>query len=154
MANDNLETPKGFFNKIDEKYNFSLDPCCTSENAKCKKYYTKKDNGLKQSWEGERVFCNPPYSRGNIIKWLKKAYEEVEINGCELAVVLIPGNTATKYFHKYCMKAKELIFVKGRLKFGNYKGSPRFSSVLVVFEQFNNNVTKFTSPELSSINKN
>lgn len=61
---DDWETPQWLFNQLDDEFHFTLDPCCTAENAKCRKYYTKAENGLEQDWKGETVFCNPPYSRG------------------------------------------------------------------------------------------
>jgi site-specific DNA-methyltransferase (adenine-specific) len=69
-------TPQDFFNELDKEFNFTLDPCATKENAKCQKFYTFEDDGLKQSWDGERTFCNPPYGR-EIGKWVKKASEQV-----------------------------------------------------------------------------
>ena len=74
---------------------------------------------------------NPPY--GSEIKhWVKKAYEESQKH-MTLVVALIPARTDTKYWHDYCMKASEIMFVKGRLKFGNGKGSAPFPSAVVVF---------------------
>ena len=127
------ETPQEFFNKLDKEFNFTLDPCCTEETAKCKKYYTPRENGLIQDWTNETVFMNPPYGR-EISDWLKKAYEE-SLKGT-LVVCLIPSRTDTKYWHDYCMKASEIRFIKGRLKFGNSKNSAPFPSAIVVF---NNN---------------
>ena len=49
---DDWETPQSLFNKLNEIYKFTLDPCATHENAKCKKYYTKQDNGLSKDWGG------------------------------------------------------------------------------------------------------
>lgn len=72
---DLWSTPQYFFDELNKEFNFNLDPCCTKENAKCKKYFTEKENGLKQNWGGHTVFCNPPYGR-EIKKWVKKAYEE------------------------------------------------------------------------------
>lgn len=46
------ETPQDLFNKLDEEFKFTLDPCSTDENAKCKKHYTIKEDGLSQSWGG------------------------------------------------------------------------------------------------------
>ena len=60
---DEWETPLDFFNQLDSEFHFTLDPCCTEKNAKCKKFYTKDDDGLKQTWKGEVVFINPPYSK-------------------------------------------------------------------------------------------
>ena len=67
-------TPQQFFDKLDKEFNFTLDPCATKENAKCKKFYTIQDNGLSKSWDNENVFCNPPYGR-EIPKWVEKASE-------------------------------------------------------------------------------
>ena len=61
---DDWETPHDLFYDLNEEFHFTLDPCCTPETAKCEKYYTEKENGLIQDWDGERVFCNPPYSSG------------------------------------------------------------------------------------------
>lgn len=67
-------TPQAFFDELNAEFNFTLDPCATSENAKCARYFTKEDDGLAQSWSGERVFCNPPYGR-DINKWVEKAHK-------------------------------------------------------------------------------
>lgn len=124
-------TPPDFFNRLDKEFNFTLDPCCVPETAKCDTYFTPKDDGLKQSWRGYTVFMNPPYGRA-IGNWLKKAYEE-SLNQNTKVVCLIPSRTDTKYWHDYCMKASEIRFVKGRLKFGDSKNSAPFPSAIVVF---------------------
>ncbi len=128
------ETPQEFFNKLDKEFNFTLDPCCTEKTAKCKKYYTPRENGLIQDWTNETVFMNPPYGR-EISDWLKKAYED-SLKG-SLVVCLIPSRTDTKYWHDYCMKASEIRFIKGRLKFGNSKNSAPFPSAIVIFNKNN-----------------
>ena len=46
-SKDTWETPDYFFNLLNEKFKFTMDPCATKENAKCKKYFTKEQNGLK-----------------------------------------------------------------------------------------------------------
>ena len=48
------ETPNDYFNTLNSEFNFTLDPCATSENAKCEKYFTKADDGLKQNWGAKR----------------------------------------------------------------------------------------------------
>jgi site-specific DNA-methyltransferase (adenine-specific) len=48
--------------------------------------------------------------------------------------MLIPARTDTKYFHEYIYnKAKEIRFIKGRLKFGDSKNPAPFPSMVVVF---------------------
>ena len=129
---DEWSTPQDFFDELNKEFNFTLDPCATPENAKCKKYYTKEDDGLKQDWSGETVFCNPPYGRA-IKDWVKKCYEESKKPNTTV-VMLIPARTDTSYFHDYIYhKAKEIRFIRGRLKFGNAKNSAPFPSMVVIF---------------------
>lgn len=125
-------TPQSFFNQLDAEFHFNLDPCATSENAKCKKFFTKEIDGLRQNWGGYNVFCNPPYGR-ELPLWVQKAYEESKKPNTTV-VMLIPARTDTKYFHEYIYhKAKEIRFLKGRLKFGDSKNSAPFPSMVVVF---------------------
>ena len=112
---DDWETPQQLFDKLNLVYNFTLDPCATNENAKCKKYYTREDNGLSKDWKGEVVFMNPPYGR-EISKFVKKAYDEWLNNDCT-TVAWLPARTDTKWFHDYIYQFAEIIFIKGRLKF-------------------------------------
>lgn len=128
-ATDLWATPQEFFDKYDKIFNFTLDPCATSENAKCAAYFTKEDNGLEQQWKGT-VWMNPPYGR-EIIKWMKKAYES-SIQGATV-VCLVPARTDTKWWHDYAMKG-EIEFIRGRLKFGDSKNSAPFPSAVVIFK--------------------
>ena len=129
---DLWETPQSFYDELDKEFQFTLDPCATPENAKCEMFFTKEMNGLTQNWGGNRVFCNPPYGK-EIGKWVKKAYEESKKNDTTV-VMLIPARTDTAYFHDYIYhKAKEIRFVKGRLKFGQSKNAAPFPSMVVVF---------------------
>lgn len=129
---DLWETPQSFYDELDKEFQFTLDPCATPENAKCEMFFTKEMNGLTQNWEGNSVFCNPPYGK-EIGKWVKKAYEESKKSNTTV-VMLIPARTDTAYFHDYIYhKAKEIRFVKGRLKFGQSKNAAPFPSMVVVF---------------------
>jgi len=130
------ETPQDFYDKLNNQFKFTLDPCCTASSAKCSKYYTSQDDGLLQSWKDETVFVNPPY--GNIKAWVKKAHDE-SINHNAIVVMLIPARTDTKYWHDYIMtEADSIYFVKGRLKFGNgmnKQNAAPFPSAVVVFDR-------------------
>jgi len=129
---DMWATPQEFFTELDQEFNFTLDPCASPENAKCTKYFTVEDDGLRQDWAGHTVFCNPPYGR-QIGKWVKKCYEESRKPGTTV-VMLIPARTDTSYFHDYVYnKAREIRFIRGRLKFGNSKNSAPFPSMVVIF---------------------
>lgn len=126
---DEWATPINLFTELNNKYKFTLDPCATESNHKCNKYYTINDNGLIQDWSNEVVFCNPPYSK--IKDWVKKCYEESS-KGAKI-VLLIPSRTDTTYFHSFIYHKANLIFIKGRLKFNDGKGSAPFPSMLCLF---------------------
>ena len=129
---DLWSTPNDFFDKLNDEFRFTLDPCSTHENAKCYKHFTEEENGLLQDWGNEVVFCNPPYGR-QIKDWVKKSYEESQKDNTTV-VMLIPARTDTIYFHEYIYHKAEIRFIKGRLKFGNAKNSAPFPSMVVIFE--------------------
>lgn len=122
------ETPQDFFDRLNAEFNFDLDVCATSDNAKCEKYFSPLDNALAQKWEGI-CWMNPPYGR-QIQRWVKKAYES-SLEGATV-VCLLPARTDTRWFHRYCL-AGEIKFIKGRLKFGKDSGNAPFPSMIVVF---------------------
>jgi DNA N-6-adenine-methyltransferase (Dam). len=125
---DEWPTPQDFFDRLNEEFHFTLDVCATPENAKCPRYYTKRENGLLQKWEGV-CWMNPPYGR-EIRQWVKKAYESA-LDGATV-VCLLPARTDTSWWHDYCMKG-EIRFVRGRLKFGDASENAPFPSAVVVF---------------------
>jgi site-specific DNA-methyltransferase (adenine-specific) len=110
-------TPTAIYAELDREFHFTLDPCpLETATLDC-----------LRSWEGERVFCNPPYGP-LIANYLRKARE------AECAVYLLPSRTDTRWFHDYCLSANEIRFIKGRLKFGESKNSAPFPSMVVVFK--------------------
>ena len=139
LSSKNLSwcTPADFFAELDREFHFDLDPAATDKSAKCARYFTPDDDGLKMDWGGSRVFCNPPYGR-QIGDWVQKGYEESQKPGT-LVVMLIPSRTDTSYFHDYILhgKADEIRFLRGRLKFtdedGNAKDAAPFPSAVIVW---------------------
>lgn len=127
-------TPQDFFDKLNARFQFTLDPCATHENAKCQWYYTKEDDGLKQSWAGHRVFMNPPWSRkhGELIdQWVEKARLEAE-NGT-LVVGLLPARIDTQWWHNHVQGHADVRFKAGRLKFGEAKNGAKFPSAVAIW---------------------
>lgn len=51
-ATDEWATPDYVFDELNKTFHFTIDVCATKENAKCSKFFTKEDDGLKQSWGG------------------------------------------------------------------------------------------------------
>lgn len=121
-------TPQKFFDKLDKEFGFTLDVCALPENAKCKKYFTPDQDGLKQEWNSAN-WMNPPYGK-EIYLWMEKAYNE-SLKG-KTVVCLVPARTDTKWFHDYGIKG-EIRFVKGRIKFVGGKHGATFPSLIIVF---------------------
>lgn len=49
-------TPADFFSELDQEFHFNLDPVATDKSAKCARYFTPADDGLKADWGG--VACS------------------------------------------------------------------------------------------------
>lgn len=54
-AKEDWATPQDFFDELDKEFHFDLDPCADAENAKCKEFFTKEQNGLLQDWGALRL---------------------------------------------------------------------------------------------------
>jgi site-specific DNA-methyltransferase (adenine-specific) len=124
-------TPRPLFAKLNRRYNFTLDPCATAENAVCRLFFTKEDDGLKQDWGTHRVFCNPPYGR-TVGAWVRKCFEASQRGA--LVVLLVAARTDTKWFHEWMHdKATEIRFIEGRLTFGSAVSAAPFPSIVAVY---------------------
>lgn len=128
---DNLETPWEFFKPLDKRFRFTLDVAALPHNAKCGRFLTPERDGLVQSWAGERVWCNPPYS--SIEPWVVKAWREYECEDYgrpdppELVVMLLPANrTEQGWWQRHVEPRRDVRagtrglrveFLPGRLRF-------------------------------------
>jgi phage N-6-adenine-methyltransferase len=134
------ETPFWLFDMLHAEFRFSVDAAAAEHNAKLPSFWTASDDGLKQSWAGHRVFCNPPYGAATGA-WAKKAAAETLGEACELAALLVPANTETSWWRHHVMpSARELRFIYRRIHFllnGQrvQGGRPVFSSVVLVYRQ-------------------
>lgn len=89
-GSDDWRTPYRLFHNLHREFNFSLDGAATEHDALLPRF---TDDIHNQSWDGERVFCNPPYS--DTKTFLVKASE------ADLAVFLIPYRPQTIYWLKH-----------------------------------------------------
>lgn len=116
-------TPRELYAELNAEFCFTLDPCPMDDAERIMEH-----DGLARSWAGHRVFCNPPYGR-DVWRWLDKARE------ADVAVFLLPSRTDTQWFHDYALKADEIRFVKGRLKFGGSDTGAPFPSCILVYRK-------------------
>ena len=110
---------KALYQALDAEFSFDFDPCPSKPTF----------NGLEIEW-GKVNYCNPPYGY-EITKWIEKGYKEWKKG--KTVVFLIPSRTDTRWFHNYIMKADEIRFIKGRLKFDDQKNSAPFPSAILIF---------------------
>ena len=130
-ATDLWATPQDFFDQQNVLHGpFDIDVCADVTNAKCAKFFDKAVDGLSQQWTG-KCWMNPPYGR-DIGKWMKKAKESAVAGA--MVVCLVPARTDTKWWHDYAMSG-DIVFIRGRLKFGGSKNSAPFPSAVVIFKQ-------------------
>ena len=117
---DDRALPQSDFEKFDARFGFTVDAASSIENRKCERHWTVKDNGLDQPWNGERVYCNPPYS--DIWPWVQKAWQE---RNADLIVLLLPANRTEQRWWQdgiepYRNKIGTVLsveFLPGRLRF-------------------------------------
>lgn len=120
-------TDQGLFDQLDREFHFTVDVAADDSNAKCGRYYTIESDGLLQNWDGETVWCNPPYGK-RIEDWIYKAAVSDATT-----VLLVPSRTDVKWFHNIVIGHAEIRFIKGRLRFGGSAIVAPFPNMLVIF---------------------
>lgn len=138
---DEWGTPPALFKQLDDEFHFELDAAASHSNAKVTNYFVEGKDALIMSWGHGSVFLNPPYSQGNIERFMTKAHlEGYTRNPGHYIVCLIPVASDVAWWHNSVMHAKEIRFIKGRVKFIGYddagsavKNSPTFSSCICIF---------------------
>lgn len=123
------KTPKKVYRWLNNIWKFDFDPCPVNP----------KFDGLNVEW-GKSNYVNPPFNQMG--KWVEKAYSEY-LKGKKV-IMLIPARTDTAYFHKYLMRAAQIWFIKGRLKYDDGKNPAPFPTMIVIFDS---NYNKCVHPE-------
>jgi phage N-6-adenine-methyltransferase len=119
-TSDEWRTPPEVFTPLAAEFGpFDLDPCCRTESALAPKFYTPTENGLLREWNG-RVWLNPPYS--NPAPWLRRAIDAAQHGA--LIVALLPASTCTAWFHDLVLPLAEVRFLRGRVRFIGWAGTP------------------------------
>jgi hypothetical protein len=144
---DDWATPQDLFDQLNAKHQFTLDVAASSTNHKtpiwCGLDHENPGmrNGLGVTWEGNRVWCNPPYGP-KMSPFLEKL--ATHPGG---GVALVFARTETKAFFDHVWdKATGILFLKGRLKFhkpdGELGGTAGSPSVLIAYGEAEAEVLK------------
>ena len=145
MATENSHsdwwTPEALALVVKDEFNFDLDAAAEAENTLAPRFITREQDALRTPWDGERVWCNPPYGEGHshsIRDFVERAYTQ-HLEQQNTIVMLLPAYTDPRYWRDFVMKAHEIRFLTGRLAFleaGQKKMSARFPSALVIWKWF------------------
>jgi phage N-6-adenine-methyltransferase len=120
---DDRGTTWEVFNPLHERFGFTLDVAAAAHNAKLPRYFDRAQDGLTQSWAGERVWCNPPYS--DCRAWVAKAWSERmrKNDPAELIVMLLPANRTEQGWWQDLVEPwlrdgmLRVEFLRGRMRF-------------------------------------
>lgn len=102
----NWRTPRSLFDRLHAEYGFTLDGASEPGNGLLEAASTAE---APIAWEGQRVFCNPPWS--NIRPFVEQA------PSADLAVLLVPARTNVAWFHRALDLGASPRFFQGRPKF-------------------------------------
>lgn len=158
MSKDSDEryTPQSVLNLVREFDVIGLDPCTTEDNpVRATRWFTKEYDGLTHAWAtphaSERgvVFVNPPYSRGELLRWSFKITTEWAQNDVE-SIVLVPSDTSTKSFQLLLELCSAVAFWKKRIVFRGTDGA-KFANAFFYFGDRQGRFKRLFSPYASVV---
>lgn len=125
-------TPKEFFEPLRKEFDLKIDSAASADNKMLPRYWSIENSAFENHWTGKRIWCNPPYGRKEIYKWVKQC----ATGGASIVVALLPARTDTRWFHDFIYQKPnvEIRFVKGRIKFSGTTGAGKFPSMVVIFK--------------------
>jgi hypothetical protein len=172
MPFDNWMTPPNIIEKCRLALGGTIDVDPASnyvaqEYIQAKQFFVHPDeydgralsDGLSIAWGSKdnpvSVFCNPPYSRGNINKFVYKGVKEYANGTVSRMIFLVNSATDTEWYHMLLDHSSAALLWRGRIKFwkifdgkahekwegeksksegkGKIGNSPRFLSTLFYF---------------------
>jgi phage N-6-adenine-methyltransferase len=133
---DDWRSPPKLFNFLNGLFRFDVDVCASADSAKCAKFYTEADDGLKQVWQpGKTHWMNCPYSRAG--RWAQKAAQSAAAGA--IVVGLFANRSQSGWYRDHVVPHALVIQLCGRLSFLRHAkplvvASPApFASILAVW---------------------
>jgi phage N-6-adenine-methyltransferase len=121
-----------------------LDPASSSianQTVMAEKYYTKEDDGLRQTWFGN-IWLNPPYCRSLISQFSLAVINKRQ--DYEQAIVLVNNATETRWFQDLLRNCNAFCIFNGRIKFIAIDGKTGGTSLQgQIILYFGSNIQKF-----------
>jgi phage N-6-adenine-methyltransferase len=113
-----------------------------------------QENALLGDWDvpgvETKIFINPPWSRGSIYSFVRKAHEQ-HAKGTALATLLLPATTDVAWFHDFVWDSRRqafypwlgIFFITPRVRYvrpnGEIAKNPGMGSMVVSFRSWNDN---------------
>lgn len=120
--NQSLTTPRTLFDALHRRFAFTMDGASSDSNKLLEKGSTV---AAPLSWVGERVFCNPPWS--DIPPFVELAVL------AELAVLLVPARTNSRWFHRALALGARAEFFLGKPRFGEHKHTSPVDCLYLIY---------------------
>lgn len=102
-----------------------LDPFSSDKAnkiVKAKQFFTIEDDALRQSWNADTVWMNPPYTRGLVSQATDKFIEEFSLGHFKAGIILINNMTDTRWYGRLYEHAHAVCNLIGRISFENAAG--------------------------------
>jgi phage N-6-adenine-methyltransferase len=135
---DEWQTPNALLDFLRRFFHFDVDVCATAQTAKCRRFFSREQDGLKQEWKaGEVHWMNAPYSQA--ARWARKADQEAKCGA--IVIGLFANRTSTKWYRDHVVPSALIVQLHGRLCFvhqgrtvqpGTMKEAP-FPSILAIW---------------------
>ena len=122
------ETPQEIFDAYDAEFHFTLDVCATAQTAKCPRYFSPEQDGLRQDWGTEICWMNPPFSQVRV--WLRKALDSANAGA---TVICLVKHTPGVGWGRQLIAPTTEVRALGRVKFVGAKHQSPFDVALVIF---------------------
>lgn len=135
-ASDEWYTPREVLELLPP---IDLDPCSPPHRpVQAREHYVLSEgrDGLAEPWHGV-VFCNPPYSAGELPRWTRKCRDEVAAGRAKCVIGLVPARPGSAYWGDNVWRHAVVGFWPGRIAFDTIAGPGQaggtFDSALVVW---------------------
>ncbi len=100
-----------------------LDPCTTEDNpVGAERFYCPPADGRLEPWDAATIFINPPYGRARV-PWVRRCISAAPAGSA--VILLIPAHTDTRVFQQALAEAGEVVWLRGRVKFGVARANGR-----------------------------
>jgi hypothetical protein len=120
VPTDERYTPEPVLQVVRKVGPIAYDPCTTPWNhTRARRFTCLPQNGLDVDWldwsDGGLIFCNPPYSRGCVDRWVQHMLREAK-RGAEI-ISLTSLDLSTGWGQSLLKQGRGLCFWKGRIPY-------------------------------------